>query len=417
MLAQCAGAALPVPSTPGCLLIYQSTGYAKYQQIMDHFEEELTCSVCFNIFDDPRILPCSHTFCRSCLENVINSLDSFVFRLSIVRLKCPSCRNITELSPGGVNALPINFALKSIVEKYKMEDRHNVATCPEHHKQPLNVFCLKDRKLVCGQCLTVGQHRGHPIDDLQSAYLKERETAPQLLAVLSDKNFTGVSTIIKALEEQMAYCRSIIQTDKQEVLSFFEKTSEMLEQKKQDLLAALNDANQQVADVYGSLIEEMKQIEDEQLDLVSLCSSTEEEPSPLAFLENIHNIRQRMKVLKKQQLISRQPAEIYPRVGHMLTNEYLKTTLGDIGMIPTPKVNIRFKKDTASPRRSSIAPMCFLLIVICGLLILTFCNVAFLRDGYFSGKMQRLVDSFCDSMYNVPPAYRSITRAIQDMLC
>ncbi|KAM8952312.1 tripartite motif-containing protein 59 [Pelodytes ibericus] len=392
---------------------------------MNNFEEELTCSVCYNIFDDPRILPCSHTFCRNCLENVLNSLESFVWRLSLVRLKCPSCRNITELSQGGVNSLPINFALKSIIEKYKTEEHQTIANCPEHHKQPLNVFCLKDRKLVCGQCLTVGEHQGHPIDDLQSAYIKERETISKLLLALSDKSFTGVSSVIKTIEEQMAHCKSVVQEDKQEVLRFFEKISDILEQKKQSLLATLNEVTHQVTEVYTPQIESMKQIEDEQLDLLSLCSSTKEESSPLVFLENIHNIQQRMRVLKKQKLLSVDHVDITPRVGQVLRNEWLKLTLGEIPTMPIPKINISFdKRSTPETRRINFTfvSMAILFTILCIFLILSYYSplLSFHTSWWtenFSESTQFLVNSLCSNMNSVKAVSQSITRAVRELIC
>uniref|UniRef100_A0A8C5PTG1 Tripartite motif-containing protein 59 n=1 Tax=Leptobrachium leishanense TaxID=445787 RepID=A0A8C5PTG1_9ANUR len=387
---------------------------------MDNFEEELTCSVCYNIFDDPRILPCSHTFCRSCLENVINSLDSLFWRLSLIRLKCPSCRNVTELSTGGVHALPINFALKSIIEKYRTEEHQSMATCPEHYRQPLNVFCLTDRKLVCGHCLTVGQHQGHPIDDPQSAYIKERETASKLLVTLSDKNFTGASSVIKALEEQMAHCKRVIQEDKQEVLTFFKKISDVLENKKQCLLASLNEVNQQASEVYAPQIEKMKQIEDEQLDLISLCSSTEQESSPLAFLEKVHAIKQRMKMLKKQQLQPVRLAVIDPRVGQVLRSEWMDTTLGEVHSKPIPIVKIYYDRDNPKSKANSILTYFVLVVIVAALLFLCLWNIDSWAPfetkhmkQWLSENLYSLAVYFCSDLHRV----NGFSYVFQDFIC
>lgn len=125
----------------------------------------------------PRVLPCSHTFCRNFLENVLQaSGDFYIWRPLRIPLKCPNYRSIIETASTGIESLPVNFALRAIIEKYQQEDHPDVVTCSEHYRQPLNVYCLLDKKLVCGHCLTIGQHHGHPIDDLQSAYLKEKDT-------------------------------------------------------------------------------------------------------------------------------------------------------------------------------------------------------------------------------------------------
>ena len=49
----------------------------------------LICPLCHDMFQNPRLLPCLHTFCRRCLENLV------VPRSNI--LSCPSCRTDVPL--------------------------------------------------------------------------------------------------------------------------------------------------------------------------------------------------------------------------------------------------------------------------------------------------------------------------------
>ena len=41
----------------------------EWQQI----EEEITCSICGDLFTDPKTIPCLHTFCKQCIEKSIES--------------------------------------------------------------------------------------------------------------------------------------------------------------------------------------------------------------------------------------------------------------------------------------------------------------------------------------------------------
>ncbi|XP_072724945.1 tripartite motif-containing protein 59 [Ciconia boyciana] len=308
---------------------------------MHHFEEELTCSICYSIFEDPRVLPCSHTFCRNCLEGVIQLSSNFsIWRPLRVSLKCPNCRSIVEIPPAGTELLPINFALKAIIEKCQQEDHSDVATCSEHYGQPLNVYCLLDRKLVCGHCLTIGKHNGHPIDDLQSAYVKEKESSGKLLEQLTDKHWTDVCLLIEKLEEQKSQCEGIVQDDKKVVLQYFKKLSDILEHKKQALLAALDETHAHVLEEYQPLIEKLKKIREEQLELMSLNTSIQKEKSPLIFLEKVDDMHQRIKALKQKQLPDVKPVEIYPRIGHLLKDVWSKTEIGQVNKILAPKIKL-----------------------------------------------------------------------------
>lgn len=85
---------------------------------MDNLEEDLTCSVCYSLFSDPRVLPCSHTFCKTCLDNLLQvSTNYSIWRPLRLPLKCPNCRSVVELPPAGVDALPTNVSLRAIIEK------------------------------------------------------------------------------------------------------------------------------------------------------------------------------------------------------------------------------------------------------------------------------------------------------------
>jgi hypothetical protein len=49
---------------------------------------DLQCSICLRRFHDPIILNCGHTFDRSCIQEMINSNQSF---RPIRPIKCPLC--------------------------------------------------------------------------------------------------------------------------------------------------------------------------------------------------------------------------------------------------------------------------------------------------------------------------------------
>ncbi|NWU91593.1 TRI59 protein, partial [Upupa epops] len=308
---------------------------------MHHFEEELTCSICYSLFEDPRILPCAHTFCRSCLEGAFQlSQHSHLGRSLKVTLNCPNCRRSVEILTGGIESLPVNFALKAIVDKYREEGPCDVATCSEHRGQPLNVYCLLDCKLVCGHCLTIGKHSGHPIDDLQSAYMKEKKSSEKFLEQLTDKYWSDVCLLIEKLKEQKSHCKNVIQADRKAVVQYFKKLSEALEHKEQSLLSALDEISMRISEEYDPLIERLKKMRKEQLELMSLNTDLQKEESQLTFLEKVGDMRQRLKALKEEALPHVKALEIYPRVGHLMTNVWSRTEIGQISKMLMPKLKL-----------------------------------------------------------------------------
>ncbi|KAM4627375.1 tripartite motif-containing protein 59 isoform 1-T2 [Polymixia lowei] len=306
---------------------------------MDNLEEDLTCSVCYSLFSDPRVLPCSHTFCKTCLDSVLQvSTNYSIWRPLRLPLKCPNCRSVMELPPTGVEALPVNVSLRAIVEKYQKDSQPRPPSCPDHYRQPLNVYCVQDRQLICGLCLTVGQHQGHPIDDLQAAFIREKQTPAHLLSRLSDQRWAQVCELGEQLEQEKAHCEGLVRKDRLTVDQFFHRLELELARKREAFLEALDNASTEVSQAYDPLIRRVKDLQEEQLDLVSLGSSVEEEDSPLVFLEKVHLFRERVEVLIKTPLPSAIALSIHPQAGEYLERHWPAVTIGKLEEAPIPRV-------------------------------------------------------------------------------
>nr|XP_057935126.1 tripartite motif-containing protein 59 [Doryrhamphus excisus]XP_057935127.1 tripartite motif-containing protein 59 [Doryrhamphus excisus] len=304
---------------------------------MDTLEEDLTCSVCYSLFSDPRVLPCSHTFCKGCLDNVLQaSVNYSVWRTLHHPLKCPICRSVVELT--NVDTLPTNVPLQAIIEKYQRESEPRRPLCPEHFRQPLNMYCTQDRQLICGLCLTVGRHQGHVIDDLQAAFNREKQTPSLLLARLSEKRWTTMCELGEQLEQEKARCESLVKKDQQEVVQFFHKLDAVLARKRQAYQEVLDKASAEVSRAYDPLLLRVKELQEEHLDLVSLASSVEEEDSPLVFLEKVHFFRERVDKFTNASLPSALNLSVTPRAAEYLQQHWPAVTLGGLDEAPVPKV-------------------------------------------------------------------------------
>ncbi|NWV87080.1 TRI59 protein, partial [Machaerirhynchus nigripectus] len=318
---------------------------------MEQLEEELTCAICYEIFAEPRVLPCSHTFCRPCLQGLLQPSDEFP---SGTCLSCPTCRAAVPIPAAGPEALPINFALKAVIEKWQQEQpagaRAEAGTCRAHPRQPLNVYCLQDRQLVCGQCLTIGKHRGHPIGDLQSVYRKAREASGKLLEELVDKSHTE-----RLLRQHKAQCQSALQSDREAVLQYFKELGDALEHKKAALLSALDELESRISEKYDPLIEEVEKLKLEESELKELHSAVQAEESPLLFLEKLDGLQQRLQALKQKQLPDPEPVEIHPRMQTLLQETWSKTEIGQVHKIHTPKPHLAGKSQCSGKQTGAAA--------------------------------------------------------------
>lgn len=111
----------------------------------------LTCPVCLSIFEDPVVLPCSHSFCRECLKQSLRPVKM-----------CPLCRKPFE--EGGETS---NRSLRDVCETFNKYSNwgsgHKAAgedTCTLHG-MPLALYCEKDEEPVCADCVSL--HNTHKL--------------------------------------------------------------------------------------------------------------------------------------------------------------------------------------------------------------------------------------------------------------
>jgi hypothetical protein len=72
-------------------------------------ENSITCIICQEPFDDPRLMPCSHTYCRKCIEGMAAvNRDQF---------ECP-LRDGCKILKKDIGSLPLNRAIRDLVELY-----------------------------------------------------------------------------------------------------------------------------------------------------------------------------------------------------------------------------------------------------------------------------------------------------------
>ena len=102
----------------------------EWQQI----EEEITCSICGDLFTDPKTISCLHTFCKQCIETSIESNKKMA---SIVC--CPLCR--TPLPPVDISSVPTNFTINRLVEVFRKR------------KEQGEIFqSAPSKEIRCGNC-------------------------------------------------------------------------------------------------------------------------------------------------------------------------------------------------------------------------------------------------------------------------
>ena len=80
----------------------------KHNNASQCIAEVLECSVCYEQMVYPKMLPCQHTFCLSCLDKIAN--------YDLKKISCAICRSQHNLPIGGVMEFPNNLTLASLID-------------------------------------------------------------------------------------------------------------------------------------------------------------------------------------------------------------------------------------------------------------------------------------------------------------
>jgi len=89
------------------------------------------------VYTDPRVLPCGHTFCRQCIG-------------AIGILVCPLCREGFRLTANGVGDLPKNFALLELLETKELPS--GCEACSGDVVKAATIYCVQCEQKLCRDC-------------------------------------------------------------------------------------------------------------------------------------------------------------------------------------------------------------------------------------------------------------------------
>ena len=132
-------------------------------------QNNLTCPVCFQLFNNPKYLPCYHSYCEGCLEKM--QVQS--------KIICPECRKEAKVPAGGVKKFTTNFFINQLVDdlilkkKVAGEEKVNCDECDEC--DPVVSFCPDCNSFLCHACNDLHKrnkrYHGHgvaPLTELRS---------------------------------------------------------------------------------------------------------------------------------------------------------------------------------------------------------------------------------------------------------
>ncbi|CAD5119348.1 DgyrCDS7965 [Dimorphilus gyrociliatus] len=264
------------------------------------------CSICHELFQQPRVLPCLHTFCLKCIEKTADGST---------RLCCPDCGEECHLPNGASALLPdvsIGFSDDSnssllggvlhctgcknpetnaiarcidcsstlcsqCVNAHRIMhcfDGHrisslepvaassptssNESSCEIHPTESLSFFCRQCSQAVCDECVKF-EHRLHDYDYLTTDARTELDVL-QSLAQQAKAKATDLRSDVKSVEHSLTKLNNQYkkaQADINETYNFYRS---ILDGRREEALRELDAANTQKQGALNAATERMTEI-------------------------------------------------------------------------------------------------------------------------------------------------------------
>ena len=265
--------------------------------LLNNLREEVSCSVCSDIFTDPKHLPCLHSFCLHCLKEWHRTSHG------CETIRCPKCQAISRVPESGdLKDLPTSFYLNGLIDvlaikecrssqvrcgncekkssetsycfhccmfycqecvtghnimrsnkdhrvlalkDFQDKDYEDVLKRPvfcakqRHEKEELKYFCKNCEMAVCQTCVTLS-HSGHALEHIEEEAERQKIEMKSMIETQRRNLQAKMNAVIKLDED---YARLIEQCEKvkREVQRTVDNLIANIEAKKQTIFAAVED--------------------------------------------------------------------------------------------------------------------------------------------------------------------------------
>ncbi|CAH1233596.1 TRIM3 [Branchiostoma lanceolatum] len=328
----------------------------KVEDSTDFDDQFLTCPVCMLHFQDPKVLPCLHTFCKKCLEEWATKQQP---------LECPTCRTQVSLPDQGVNGLRTNFYVNKLLDfatakkgtepgvpcqvceggqgeakswctdcavllcescttmhhKIPGTRDHELVSqevmkanegvdrfqrkrhCHKHKNQELVFYCESCNALVCTACTVIDHRPGkkHNPAEIATVAQKKKETLQELLQGI-DPRLKEIQQSIDEVDKKMSKLIPSKDAATTQAKAYFRQLVDLLQNREKEILGQIDEQCR----VDGKALQTKKEaIEFELAGLTSaqtFCQQAVEHGSDVHILEVGNQVQTRVETLLAKQL-------------------------------------------------------------------------------------------------------------------
>ena len=234
-------------------------------------DNDTECSVCHELFTEPKLLPCAHVLCRQCLLSWLSSNPGAL---------CPLCRCVIadpKQKHGGweevVDALPTDVAMEALVHSTRVLSQNH--TCGGCLQSAAVSICLHCGDMLCSTCTTAHGNlkatRHHQVADLSTMTAEKLSVnQPASCGVHSDKPSElfcpthGAAICHLCASSEHRACPEVTLFDKrvEELRGELSSMSDQLKAAEESLEHAINELDRQLEEAENKTRKSLAKIEE-----------------------------------------------------------------------------------------------------------------------------------------------------------
>ena len=287
--------------------VEQHDNATQYDSNWKKVRQEVTCAICLQLLDDPKSMPCLHTYCKKCLmEALVKRPHDPDIPRDRPAINCPLCRAEVTLPDKGIEGLPSNFSATRLVETVQLQDKFEqnktqkcdsciegdaIASCCEcggfflcksclsvhkklpstkahsmlslnqlvqldspfaasksllcqrHPQEPLKLYCEDCEALVCRDCVLV-RHKLHNYNFVADIIDEEKECLQNVILEELTEILGSTKEAITGVEQMQAKVLSCNDQHVAQLNKTFQEIADMLNNRKRTFLVEVRQVTE-----------------------------------------------------------------------------------------------------------------------------------------------------------------------------
>ncbi|XP_043361785.1 E3 ubiquitin-protein ligase TRIM39-like isoform X1 [Dermochelys coriacea] len=314
---------------------------------LESLQNEAACPICQELFKNPVVIDCGHSFCQVCITQCWEGSDA--------NFTCPKCRETAQQ-----RNLRLNRQLANVLEIAKglsfqaAKRAEGKGVCGDH-QESLNLFCEEDQTPICMVCDRSWAHRAHTVVPIEDAAQEYKRKIQAHLETLQEEREKLLGFKVTGAGKTREY---LIQTqaERQKIVSEFQQLRQFLEEQERLLLARLEKLDRTVVKIQNDNVSKLSEIS-HLSELISELEGKGQKPAS-EFLQDFRSTLSRCEKGKFQQSV-----EISPELEKRLSDfsqenialmesvrKFKDTLLSELETGAHRQVTVTLDPDTAHPQ-------------------------------------------------------------------